>query len=134
MSGTVRGATIGATERLLPPGVLLYRLLPDGGIVLADREGSRELAPEGQDFLRFIDEGQFAHYLVGDAAASPERPSNATVKLGVVAPRSAFTPHAHGGEHHVLSLGHAACGLYDTARGRVVDVPLTPGMLSGRRP
>ncbi len=79
MSGTVRGTTIGTTERLLPPGVLLYRLLPGGGIVLADREGSRELAPEGQDFLRFIDEGQFAHYLVGDAATSPERPSNATV-------------------------------------------------------
>lgn len=44
-------------------------------------------------------------------------------------PRSAFTPHAHGGEHFVLSLGHAACGLYDEARGRVTDIPLAPGML-----
>ncbi|WP_306329844.1 cupin domain-containing protein [Streptomyces venezuelae] len=114
--------------RDLPAGVELYHLRPDGGILLADREGSRELGPE-REFLRFIDDGQFAHYLVGDAATSPERPSNATVKLGVVGPRSAFTPHAHGGEHFVLSLGHAACGLYDGVRGRVTDVPLTPGML-----
>ncbi|MBW5483824.1 cupin domain-containing protein [Streptomyces bambusae] len=112
----------------LPGGVELYRLRPDGGIVLADREGVRELGPE-REFLRFIDDGQFAHYLVGDAATSPDRPSNATVKLGVVGPRSAFTPHAHGGEHFVLSLGHAACGLYDADRDRVADVPLTPGML-----
>ncbi|MFD3998191.1 cupin domain-containing protein [Streptomyces sp. NPDC058548] len=118
----------GRLPRDLPGGVELYHLRPDGGILLADREGSRELGPE-REFLRFIDDGQFAHYLVGDAATSPERPSNATVKLGVVGPRSAFTPHAHGGEHFVLSLGHAACGLYDEARGRVTDVPLAPGML-----
>ncbi|AXE75987.1 cupin domain-containing protein [Streptomyces atratus] len=112
----------------LPEGVELYHLRPDGGIELADREGARELGPE-REFLRFIDDGQFAHYLVGDAATSPERPSNATVKLGVVGPRSAFTPHAHGGEHFVLSLGHAACGLHDADRDRVTEVPLTPGML-----
>ncbi|MEV6400483.1 cupin domain-containing protein [Streptomyces sp. NPDC051907] len=112
----------------LPGGVELYRLRPDGAVELADREGARELGPE-REFLRFIDDGQFAHYLVGDAATSPERPSNATVKLGVVGPRSAFTPHAHGGEHFVLSLGHAACGLYDADRDEVCDVPLTPGML-----
>ncbi|WP_251063853.1 hypothetical protein [Streptomyces sp. ISL-44] len=64
--------------RGLPGGVELYHLRPDGGIVLADREGSRELGPE-REFLRFIDDGQFAHYLVGDAGTSPERPSNATV-------------------------------------------------------
>ncbi|MCX5015362.1 cupin domain-containing protein [Streptomyces sp. NBC_00555] len=114
--------------RGLPGGVELYHLRADGGIVLADREGSRELGPE-REFLRFIDDGQFAHYLVGDAGTSPERPSNATVKLGVVGPRSAFTPHAHGGEHFVLSLGHAACGLHDPDRGRVTEVLLTPGML-----
>ncbi|MEU1619207.1 cupin domain-containing protein [Streptomyces sp. NPDC005722] len=112
----------------LPRGVRLYRLAPDGSVVLADRDGARELRPE-RDLLRFIDDGQFAHYLVGDAATSPERPSNATVKLGVVGPRSAFTPHAHGGEHFVLSLGHGACGLYDADRGRVTDVPLVPGEL-----
>ncbi len=116
------------TGRGLPGGVELYHLRPDGGIVLADREGSRELGPE-REFLRFIDDGQFAHYLVGDAGTSPERPSNATVKLGVVGPRSAFTPHAHGGEHFVLSLGHAACGLYDADRDRVTEVLLPPGML-----
>ncbi|MCB8901335.1 MULTISPECIES: cupin domain-containing protein [unclassified Streptomyces] len=118
----------GRVPRDLPGGVELYHLRPDGGILLADREGSRELGPE-REFLRFIDDGQFAHYLVGDAGTSPERPSNATVKLGVVGPRSAFTPHAHGGEHFVLSLGHASCGLYDEVRGRVTDVPLAPGML-----
>ncbi|WP_406447340.1 cupin domain-containing protein [Streptomyces sp. NBC_00876] len=112
----------------LPQGVELYRLRPDGGIELADRAGTRELGPE-REFLRFIDDGQFAHYLVGDAKTSPERPSNATVKLGVVAPRSAFTPHAHGGEHFVLSMGSASCGLFDVHHDRVVDVPLVPGML-----
>ncbi|MFE6286172.1 cupin domain-containing protein [Streptomyces sp. NPDC057877] len=112
----------------LPHGVRLYRLRPDGSVVLADRDGARDLGPE-RDLLRFIDDGQFAHYLVGDAATSPERPSNATVKLGIVGPRSAFTPHAHGGEHFVLSLGYAACGLYDGERGRVTEVPLAPGEL-----
>ncbi|MFF4764017.1 cupin domain-containing protein [Streptomyces sp. NPDC001292] len=106
----------------------LYRLRPDGSVVVADRDGARTLGPE-RDLLRFIDDGQFAHYLVGDAATSPERPSNATVKIGIVGPRSAFTPHAHGGEHFVLSLGYASCGLYDSERGRVTEVPLTPGEL-----
>ncbi|MFD0312781.1 cupin domain-containing protein [Streptomyces flavalbus] len=123
-------ATGGGQSRLggLPGGVRLYRLRPDGSVVLADRDGARDLGPE-RDLLRFIDDGQFAHYLVGDAATSPERPSNATVKLGIVGPRSAFTPHAHGGEHFVLSLGYASCGLYDSERGRVTEVPLTPGEL-----
>lgn len=112
----------------LPRGVRLYRLRADGSVVLADRDGARDLGPE-RDLLRFIDDGQFAHYLVGDAATSPERPSNATVKLGIVGPRSAFTPHAHGGEHFVLSLGYAACGLFDSERGRVTEVPLAPGEL-----
>ncbi|MFJ1548445.1 cupin domain-containing protein [Streptomyces sp. NPDC088246] len=124
----ISDAMPGGAWATLPEGVELYHLRPDGGIELADREGARELGPE-RHFLRFIDDGQFAHYLVGDAATSPERPSNATVKLGVVGPRSAFTPHAHGGEHFVLSLGHAACGLHDADRGRVTEVPLTPGML-----
>ncbi|MFD4945837.1 cupin domain-containing protein [Streptomyces sp. NPDC058239] len=124
----ISDAMPGGAWGTLPEGVELYHLRPDGGIELADREGARELGPE-REFLRFIDDGQFAHYLVGDAATSPERPSNATVKLGVVGPRSAFTPHAHGGEHFVLSLGHAACGLHDADRGRVTEVPLTPGML-----
>ena len=124
--GEVSGRSGGPGE--LPRGVRLYRLRPDGSVVLADRDGARDLGPE-RDLLPFIDDGQFAHYLVGDAATSPERPSNATVKLGVVGPRSAFTPHAHGGEHFVLSLGYAACGLYDSERGRVSEVPLVPGEL-----
>ncbi|MFB8776459.1 cupin domain-containing protein [Streptomyces broussonetiae] len=127
MFGTAR-LGVSPDPRRLPRGVRLYRLRPEGSVVLADRDGARELGPE-RDLLRFIDDGQFAHYLVGDAATSPERPSNATVKLGIVGPRSAFTPHAHGGEHFVLSMGYASCGLYDGERGGVVDVPLVPGEL-----
>ncbi|MFF2324792.1 MULTISPECIES: cupin domain-containing protein [unclassified Streptomyces] len=132
MSGSPLDGTSAAMSRgpwgTLPEGVELYHLRPDGDIGLTDREGTRALGSEGE-LLRFIDDGQFAHYLVGDAATSPERPSNATVKIGVVEPRSAFTPHAHGGEHFVLSLGHAACGLYDAARDRVTEVLLSPGEL-----
>jgi len=126
--GTREGRGVLARAGELPAGVRLYRLGADGGVTLTDRDGARELGPD-KDLLRFIDDGQFAHYLVGDAKTSPERPSNATVKLGIVGPRSAFTPHAHGGEHHVLSLGHAACGLYDEQRGRVTEVALAPGEL-----
>ncbi|MER8072930.1 cupin domain-containing protein [Streptomyces sp. NPDC094034] len=115
-------------SRDLPHGVELFHLKPEGSVLFADRDGARELGPS-EEFLRFIDEGQFAHYLVGDARTSPERPSNATFKLGVVGPRSAFTPHAHGGEHIVLSLGHAACGLYDAPRGRVTEIRLFPGAM-----
>ncbi|MFE3827155.1 cupin domain-containing protein [Streptomyces sp. NPDC059092] len=114
--------------RGLPYGVEVFHLRPDGRVLFADREGARELGPS-EEFLRFIDDGQFAHYLVGDARTSPERPSNATFKLGVVGPRSAFTPHAHGGEHIVLSLGHASCGLYDPVRRRVAEVRLFPGAM-----
>ncbi|MFE2495854.1 cupin domain-containing protein [Streptomyces scopuliridis] len=115
-------------SRDLPHGVELFHLKPEGSVLFADRDGARELGPS-EEFLRFIDDGQFAHYLVGDARTSPERPSNATFKLGVVGPRSAFTPHAHGGEHIVLSLGHAACGLYDAPRGRVTEIRLFPGAM-----
>ncbi|MEV8390713.1 MULTISPECIES: cupin domain-containing protein [unclassified Streptomyces] len=115
-------------SRDLPHGVELFHLKPEGSVLFADRDGARELGPS-EEFLRFIDDGQFAHYLVGDAHTSPERPSNATFKLGVVGPRSAFTPHAHGGEHIVLSLGHAACGLYDAPRGRVTEIRLFPGAM-----
>ncbi|MEV7865630.1 cupin domain-containing protein [Streptomyces sp. NPDC088124] len=122
----VRG--MGRLARGLPYGVEVFHLRPDGRVLFADREGARELGPS-EEFLRFIDDGQFAHYLVGDARTSPERPSNATYKLGVVGPRSAFTPHAHGGEHIVLSLGHASCGLYDPVRRRVTEVRLFPGAM-----
>ncbi|MFJ9590616.1 cupin domain-containing protein [Streptomyces acidicola] len=115
-------------SRELPYGVELFHLRPDGGVLFADREGARVLGPR-EEFLRFIDDGKFAHYFIGDAQTSPDRPSNATVKLGVVGPRSAFTPHAHGGEHFVLSLGHASCGVYDASRGRVTEIRLFPGAL-----
>ncbi|WP_299531568.1 cupin domain-containing protein [uncultured Streptomyces sp.] len=128
MSGHAYDGVPRAVRGTLPHGVEIYHLRPDGRVVVGDRHREHELGPAGE-LLRFIDDGQFAHYLVGDAATSPERPSNATVKLGVVRPRSAFTPHAHGGEHFVLSLGHAACGLYDAERGTTAEVPLSPGML-----
>ncbi|MFG2696501.1 cupin domain-containing protein [Kitasatospora sp. NPDC048407] len=115
----------------LPDGAELFRLRPDGRVLRADRAGVRELGPQDPDsgLLRFIDDQQYAHYFIGDAATSPERPSNATYKLGLVAPHTAFTPHAHGGEHLVLALGPASCGLYDARRRRVVAVDLAPGTL-----
>jgi hypothetical protein len=109
----------------LPAGVEVYSLPVDGTAV-------RRAAGAGSDLdelLPFIDPGQAARYFIGDAATSPERPSNATYKLGVVRPHSAFTPHAHGGEHFVLSLGYAACGLYDGDSGSPVLVRLGPGTL-----
>jgi hypothetical protein len=112
----------------LPDGVELYSFDPGGEVVVRDERGTRTLGP-GADMLPFIDDGQFARYFIGDAKTSPERPSNATVKLGIVAPHSAFTPHAHAGEHFVLSLGHASCGLHDAARDRVVRLRLAPGTM-----
>ncbi|MEV6103999.1 cupin domain-containing protein [Streptomyces sp. NPDC051940] len=112
-------------RRALPAGVQLYRISSHGQVELAGRDGTRDLG----GLLPFIDDGQFAHYLIGDAATSPDRPSNATVKLGLMRPHSAFTPHAHRGEHFVLSLGHAACGLYDETADRVRRIPLAPGEL-----
>jgi mannose-6-phosphate isomerase-like protein (cupin superfamily) len=100
--------------RDLPAGVERFDLPADGGLTLTD------------GFLTFIDAGQRARYLIGDAQTAPHRPSNATVKIGVVRPHSAFTPHAHGGEHYVLSLGYAACTLYDA---EPVGLTLTPGQL-----
>jgi mannose-6-phosphate isomerase-like protein (cupin superfamily) len=110
----------------LPSGVELYTFGPGGEVVVHDERGAAPLGP-GPGLLRFIDDGQFARYLIGDAKTSPERPSNATVKLGLVAPHSAFTPHAHGGEHFVLSLGHASCGLHHA--GRVTTLALAPGTM-----
>ncbi len=110
--------------RALPDGVEVYDL--NGPLTRVGNGGAHAV---GDGLLRFIDDGQFAHYLIGDAKTSPERPSNATCKIGLVAPHSAFTPHAHGGEHFVLSLGYAGCGLFDQVRGRAVRVRLTPGMM-----
>jgi hypothetical protein len=112
----------------LPDGVQIYTFGADGSVVVRDVHGAAPLGP-GDDLLPFIDDGQFARYLIGDAKTSPERPSNATYKLGLVAPHSAFTPHAHAGEHFVLSLGHASCGLYDAARGRASTLRLAPGTM-----
>jgi hypothetical protein len=113
---------------VLPDGVQLYRFGADGAVVVHDEHGAAPLGP-GDDLLPFIDDGQFARYLIGDAKTSPERPSNATYKLGLVAPHSAFTPHAHAGDHFVLSLGHASCGLYDAGRGRASMLALAPGTM-----
>ena len=112
----------------LPRGVEVYTFGAGGAVVVRDEHGARALGP-GSDLLPFIDDGQFARYFVGDAKTSPERPSNATYKLGMVAPHSAFTPHAHAGEHFVLSLGHASCGLHDPERARVTTLRLAPGTM-----
>jgi mannose-6-phosphate isomerase-like protein (cupin superfamily) len=110
----------------LPSGVELYSFGADGTVVVTGERGAEPLGP-GPDLLPFIDDGQFARYLIGDAKTSPQRPSNATFKLGLVAPHSAFTPHAHAGEHFVLSLGHGSCGLHDA--GRVTTLALRPGTM-----
>jgi hypothetical protein len=133
-------AGVGSSARRLPAGVQVYRLDADGRLRYADKTGTWEADPaasasssaEGAAvgaFLRFIDDGQLAHYLLGDASTSPEAPHNATVKLGVVRPHSAFTPHAHAGEHVVLSLGYASCTLHDETTAGLADVSLTPGTI-----
>lgn len=121
-------------EMRLPAGVEVYSFPVDGAAVRragsAGASGAGDAGDAGLDnLLPFIDPGQAARYFIGDAATSPERPSSATYKLGVVRPHSAFTPHAHGGEHFVLSLGYAACGLYDEDTGSPVLVRLGPGTL-----
>jgi uncharacterized RmlC-like cupin family protein len=101
----------------LPAGVEVYSFPVDGDVGRLS------------DLLPFIDPGQAARYFIGDAATSPQRPSNATYKLGIVRPHSAFTPHAHAGEHFVLSLGYAGCGLYDERIEAPVLVRLGPGTM-----
>jgi hypothetical protein len=109
-------------QRALPAGVELYRLGVGGEIELVTADGVRRLDRDG-GLLHFIDDGQGAHYLIGDAG----RPSHATVKLGVVAPHSSFRPHVHGAEHVVLSLGYSTCALVE--HGQVVELALPPGHL-----
>lgn len=121
-------------QRVLPTGAEVYLLDPHGTIHCITRGDVRSLRPhtnvnDRQAFLRFIDDGQFTRYLIGDAATSEQHPSNATYKLGSVQAHSAFTPHAHGAEHFVLSQGYASCGLYDWTQQRVVHVRLFPGAL-----
>jgi hypothetical protein len=115
-------------EEVLPAGVEVYSLTADGTALVTSRGGRGDLL-DPAELLPFIDSGQHARYLIGDALTSPQRPSNATYKLGVMRGHSAFTPHAHGGEHFVLSLGYAACGLYDDERQEAVTVRLTPGVM-----
>lgn len=110
----------------LPDGVELYRLSTAGTIALSTPAGDHRLDRD-PDLLRFIDDGHRAHYLIGDQDSGPDRPSQATVKVGVVAPHGAFRPHVHAAEHVVLSLGHASCTL--AAGERLVDLALPPGCL-----
>jgi hypothetical protein len=113
---------------LLPLDVQMYLLEAAGTASLVNAVETVDLA-KANDFLRFIDDGQRVRYLIGSADTSPQRPSNATYKLGVVQPHSSFTPHAHGEEHFVLSLGYAACTLYDPDRHQVVTVSLPPATM-----
>ncbi len=118
----------------LPSGVELYLFDPQGLVHRITRGCMERLDPTHDhaarhQFHRFIDDGQFTRYFVGHATTSDANPTNATAKLGIVRPHSAFTPHAHGAEHFVLSLGYASCGLYDVHEDRVVDVRLFPGTL-----
>jgi hypothetical protein len=124
-------------ERLattLPYGATVYVFSPDGIVYTVSRNCIRRLDPTRRaedcvDMLRFIDTGQYTRYLIGSAATSDDNPANATFKLGFVHPHSAFTPHAHGAEHFVLSMGYASCGLYDHDQETVAHVRLIPGSL-----
>lgn len=124
-------------ERLkatLPHTATLYVFSPDGVVYAVSRDCVRRLDPTRRaedcvEMLRFIDSGQYTQYLIGSAATSDHNPANATFKLGFVRPHSAFTPHAHGAEHFVLSMGYASCGLYDHERATVAHVRLIPGSL-----
>src|SRR5262245_32778284 len=113
------------SEVRLPAGVEVYSFPADGAAARRGGSGGTEL----DNLLPFIDPGQVARYFIGDAATSPQQPSNATYKLGVVRPHSAFTPHAHAGEHFVFSLGYAACGLYDAGTESTLSVHLRPGTM-----
>ncbi len=124
-------------ERLkatLPNTATLYVFSADGVVYAVSRDCVRRLDPTRRaedcvEMLRFIDSGQYTQYLIGSAATSDHNPANATFKLGFVRPHSAFTPHAHGAEHFVLSMGYASCGLYDHERATVAHVRLIPGSL-----
>lgn len=118
----------------LPAGVELYCFDPAGIAWWVQRGCVQQLNPtqvatDRTHFLRFIDDGHFTRYWVGNATTSDENPNNATFKLGIVRAHSAFTPHAHGAEHFVLSAGYASCGLYDAERNQVVHLRLFPGTL-----
>jgi len=121
-------------QQVLPAGAEVYLFDPAGTIHILTRGNLQLLDPlqcvaDRSAFLRFIDEGHFARYLIGSAATSEQNPTNATYKVGMMRPHSAFTPHAHGAEHFVLSLGYASCGLYDQQMEQVVNVRLLPGTL-----
>ncbi len=121
-------------ETTLPDGATLSVFSPDGVVYAVSRGCVRRLDPTRRaedvvEMLRFIDSGQYTQYLIGSAATSDHNPANATFKLGFVRPHSAFTPHAHGAEHFVLSMGYASCGLYDHERATVAHVRLIPGSM-----
>ncbi len=121
-------------QQVLPAGAEVYLFDPAGTIHILTRSNLQLLDPlqcaaDRSAFLRFIDEGHFARYFIGSAATSEQNPTNATGKVGMMRPHSAFTPHAHGTEHFVLSLGYASCGLYDQQTEQVVNVRLLPGTL-----
>lgn len=57
----------------LPRGVRLNHVRRDGSVAAVDRDDCRPPGPGGGT-IPFIDDGRFAHCLVGDAATAPERP------------------------------------------------------------
>ncbi|WP_298816510.1 cupin domain-containing protein [Chloroflexus sp.] len=121
-------------QAALPQGATLYLFDADGIVYAVSKGCLRRLDPTRRaedcaEMLRFIDSGQYTKYLIGSAATSDDNPANATFKLGFVRPHSAFTPHAHGAEHFVLSMGYASCGLYDHERAAVAHVRLIPGSM-----
>jgi len=98
----------------LPEGVQVY--YPDFNGTIFVKEGDsikQHSGDESPELLPFLNEGNFAHYLIGGPDSGPTDPSFATTKLGITAAHHSFVPHAHGAKHFVLSQGNAGCVVFD---------------------
>lgn len=119
--------------KVLPQGVLLYQITRDGKIYVTGDGKIQEVSSDEKDYQDklhlFINPGNKAYYLLGSPDTSPERPNNATVKMGITDSHHHFTPHAHGVEHYVKSEGFSGCLLYDHEARKAFPIKLLPGSL-----
>lgn len=117
----------------LPKGCKLYFLSTDGNIFIAADNIVSKLDPTSEEFHDqmhvFINEGNHAHYLLGNPDTNEANPTNATVKAGVTEPHHHFVPHAHGVEHYVYSKGFSGYLLFNKERQEVQIIKLPPGSL-----
>lgn len=117
----------------LPEGARLYQTMPDGSVYMTGDGRVHKLDHKDPDIdrllLPFINEGNEAYYLVGAADTGPDKPQNATAKIGFTAGHKAFVPHAHGARHYVKCEGYGGCVLFDRERDCPLPVYLPPGSL-----